>query len=60
MKKFGGVSLSKPPGLKSAGAIQAPKPKVHPASVQKTRMRLPQGPSLDNDPSPILPNVGKI
>jgi hypothetical protein len=60
MKKLGGMSLSKPSGLKSAAAMQPPKPKVHPAAAQKTRMRLPQGQNLDNDPSPILPNVGKI
>jgi hypothetical protein len=56
-----GMGLNKPAGMKAAGHIANPKPpKMHPAAVQKTRMRLPQGPSLSNDPSPILPNVGKI
>lgn len=33
--------------------------KIHPAA-QHAKIRLPQGPQLDNDPSPVLPNVGRI
>lgn len=58
MKHMGG--LSKPAGLKAAAQTPLPGPKVHPAAVQKTRLRLPQGTDMPSDPSPLLPNVGKI
>lgn len=49
----------------SAPKIKAPsyrpaKPmKVHPAAMQ-TRVRLPDTGSIGTDPSPIVPNTGKI
>lgn len=60
MKHAGAMGLSKPPGMSAAGQISVPKPKVHPAAVQKARIRLPQGADTPSDPSPLLPNVGKI
>ncbi len=61
MKHAGAMGLSKPAGMKAHGHIQTPKPaKLHPASVQNARIRLPQGNSLPNAPAPMLPNVGKI
>jgi hypothetical protein len=47
--------------MPSAGHIKPPTaPKIHPAAVQKARIRLPEGQQSPADPSPFLPTVGKI
>jgi hypothetical protein len=35
-------------------------PKIHPAAIQRTRVRMPDTGSIGADPSPIVPNAGKI
>jgi len=60
MKHAGAMGLTKPTAMKSAGKIALPKAKVHPAAMQKTRVRLPQGDETPSDPGVMLPNVGKL
>ncbi len=46
---------------KVAATVHAPSaPKIHPAAHTQTRVRLPDANSIGADPSPIVPNAGKI
>jgi hypothetical protein len=62
-------------GLKGFGgefgknnAMGGPKPtigkgpmgKVHPASIQHTKVRLPDSGAIGADPAPVVPNAGRI
>jgi hypothetical protein len=58
VKKIGGFKAPHMGGGKPMSMGSAPK--IHPAAQTTTRVRLPDTASIGADPSPIVPNAGKI